>query len=218
MFSSLFKPVITYFGSFDRSEGILAITALVGGVYTLVTLAIWLTSLRQTRQSLMPLPVLFFREKKDDKPKKILRVRNEGYGPALNITIDEWKMFVKDTGDMLTAKFKMTAPNILETKEERDLIFENYVNGKKSENWLGPHLDPEFARERILFAITYQDITGREYILTIALGTGNLKIVQPPRRYNIWRKMLRKIATSWHWVRLWWWKWKYKSQTAKNLN
>jgi len=213
MFIGLFQAFTaftSYFRSFGRSDTILAITAFVGAIYTLVTLGIWLTALRQTRQSLMPLPVLFFRDKKGDEPKKVLRIRNEGYGPVLNIAIDEWNYFVKDTGDTLTAKFEMIAPNVLETQEERELIFENYLNGKKSENWLGPHLDPEFARHRILFAITYQDIAGREYILTIALGTGNLKIVKPPRRYNIWRKMLHKAQTQWHLAQLRQWQRKIK--------
>ncbi|MBI2017444.1 hypothetical protein HYS92_00175 [Candidatus Daviesbacteria bacterium] len=172
------------------SAALLLITAIVAGIYAYFTLGIWRTSIKQTKQSLMPLPVIYRRKITDTQRRvhRVFRIRNIGYGAALNIEIENFYLRIKGKKIDKTYKYvlSMSDPNILVKDEEKDLIYETYLNNELMQNWdLSAYLDPEFANHNIPIKITYQDITGRKYSLKIAFGTGKLSIIQFPSESKI---------------------------------
>lgn len=177
--------------SITTNDLILSITAFIVLIYTLVTLFLWRQSVIQTEISLMPIPVIYLRKGKDSL-KKICRIRNLGYGPMLNIHIDDFNFSTDKKSSRLT--LELPPPNILKTNEERDLIVKSYIDSNLQSNFdLSVHLDPEFANLYIPLNIYFEDIRGIKYIVTIAMGTGKLKILKPVSRIKNKCKIMKRI-------------------------
>lgn len=160
---------------------ILAITALAGIVYAVITWGMWTTSILQTKQSLMPLPIVY-RRSRDERGNLATRffVKNIGYGPALNIQFERFDLTADNS--KYSFKLRLIDPNVLAKDEERELQQETFKNGeRRKELDLSVHLDPSYAEIEIPLGITYQDITGRTYNFKIIFGKGNLRIENPPQ-------------------------------------
>lgn len=159
------------------------VTFVAAAIYAYFTLGIWKTSIEQSKQNLMPLPVIYARSGIGSSKNRVFRIRNVGYGAALNIEIEDFNLLIKDLGRKYKYILKMSDPNILVRDEERDLLSETYVNGELNpgDDLLFPYLNPEYATKRTVLSISYQDIKGRKYKMKIAFGTGKLNIVDPPK-------------------------------------
>lgn len=186
------KPLTT-------NELILVVSAIILLVYTIFTLLLWWQSVIQTNIKLMPIPVIYVRQTNGIKSRKF-RIRNLGYGPLLNIQIEEFILNLTDTGDSWKLKLTMEWPNVLAVGEERDLITETFKNGEKMEGFnMGPHLDPEFANLYIPIAVSFEDIRGVKYQVTIAMGKGQLAIIKPVKRVRslkdrVWKWLKARIC------------------------
>lgn len=98
--------------------------------------------MKQTKQSLMPLPIVYKRSR--DKFGKLVDkffVKNIGYGPVLNIIFEQFNLHVKNhqTGK-LSIEFRLSDPNVLDKNEERGLIVK--TTGIKN---LSAFLDPSYS-------------------------------------------------------------------------
>lgn len=172
------------------SSILLLVAAVVAGLYAWFTLGIWKTSIKQTKQSLLPLPVVYARNNGvgQSPRRRIFRIRNIGYGAALNIMIEPFILETYTNASRRVAKkfkyvLKMGDPNILVKDEERDLLSESYLNNQifsPGDDLLFPHLHPEFATKKVPMTIFYQDITGLNYSIKIAFGTGKLEVINFP--------------------------------------
>jgi len=174
-------------------QTIIFFLTLIAGVISVVfTLGILNSSVEQSKQSLLPLPVVYARNNGvgQSPRRRIFRIRNIGYGAALNIEIDPFflETHTKARGRKVTKKFKyvlkMGDPNILVKDEERDLLSESYLNNEifsPGDDLLFPHLHPEFATKKIPITISYKDVKGHKYSIKIAFGVGKLNVVEFPR-------------------------------------
>lgn len=169
---------------------ILGFTMLAAIVYAYFTLRILNNSVEQSREKIMPLPVVYARGNGlSGENKRIFRIRNIGNGTALNIQIEPFFLKVLDQKRTKLLKkykyvIKVKDPNILIKNEERDLVAETFINGDRSKSegdLLFPYLHPEYATKKIPLAVYYEDVKGNKYCVKIGFGKGNLSIIDYPK-------------------------------------
>ncbi len=170
---------------------VLVATVIVAAIYAYFTWGLWKTSIGQAKQNVLPLPVIYVRGNGVSGSRtKIFRIRNIGYGAALNIEIEPFKLNVTgNKGNRKPSKkfeytLKMGDPNILIKDEERSLSSRTYLNGKEfsaGDDLLFPHLHPDFALKTFPLRINYQDIKGNFYSIKIAFGKGRLNVIEFPK-------------------------------------
>lgn len=169
------------------------ITLVVGAFYAWSTWGLWKSSIEQSKQNLMPLTVIYARSGIGSSRGRVFRIRNIGYGSALNIEIEEFVLHIKDNinGHKINNKYKyilkMSDPNILVKDEEKDLVSETYLNGEllQGDDLLFPYLNPQYATRNTPLTISYQDVRGHRYSMQIAFGTGKLNIIKLPTEVTL---------------------------------
>lgn len=167
---------VTKFSIIKSSTDFILYFTLIGVfIYAFETYKLRLESQNQTKLSLMPLPVIFL-DKNDE-----FKIKNEGNGPMLNVRIEPWNINITDLFRDYTVKFSVSDPNIIEAKEEKNLLVSTFEKGKEVEIDLSVHLKPAYSNFFIPLTVTFEDIQGTRYKQVIEMGKGKMSIKETPQ-------------------------------------
>lgn len=102
-------------------------------------------------------------------------IKNFGKFPALDIGISKFSLEVLKTKKIYELKFEKV--NVLETNEEKRLIYKNFIDGKETDGDLFPHMHPEYQKEYdIPFVIAYKDVMGNKFKTNFTIGKSGIVI------------------------------------------
>ena len=121
---------------------------------------------KSTKISLKPVPVLLY-----DNTTRKFRIENVGNNTAINVKIED---VILSKEHLIKIIFSETP--VLRAGESKGILVKNIAGGKETNFPFTANLDPEYANSNFNIKITYQDIEGRNYKLTITTGKDGIKI------------------------------------------
>ena len=168
------------------SIGVLSITAIILGItawliykYTRATLDLRDTARNEIELSMLPL--LVFEFDRSNETDYVMKIRNMGKGPALNIDVSSFTL--KAEGKIYRADFRLEDYDILSPDDSKELKEIVYVNDEEMHGHsLLPYIHPHFAENNYEFNLRFDNSLGISYKTIIKTGKRGISILTPPKR------------------------------------
>jgi hypothetical protein len=136
--------------------------------YTWETKLLRHATLAQRELQLRPLVVL------ELKKEGGFWAHNVGYGPALNVSVDEVTI---DQTEEVVVRFP-AAICILEAGKSAHVVAESFKKGKPADDFFLAHLDPQYANRDLRLRVTFQNAEMRPYSVTESVRPQVLSVVE----------------------------------------
>lgn len=182
---SSFDSIIPFFSGVEIEQTIalgellnafvLVLTLLTLLIYTIATLGLWKEARLQSYLSISPL--LIFEINGNN-----FFIRNVGNGAALNISMDDLRIFVKDTPKRNVLQLVFEEVNTLESKDRKQLTFRNYQDGKETSADISPYLNPKYQKKsNQIFILLYTNTVGIRYYTKFRTGKDGIRVLKIAR-------------------------------------